>query len=159
MSEKLINDMNLLLEEKIDFLNQIYDYTKKQSTAVQSDDNIKDIETFVELKEIVIKKVDNIDLEFFNLINEFKNKEGIQSMEDLDTEKYPQAKKLQSSTADILSLLKKIKDIEQKNCITLNQAIKNVKGKLKNINTGKKMVSGYNTYKNVSNSVMIDQKR
>lgn len=160
MSEKIMNEMNLILEEKLKLLNNIFKYTKRQEEVVTSD-NVVDIETFIKLKQIEINKIDKLDIQFYNLYNELKQKEDILKLENLEVKKYPQAKKLKSLTTEIFNLLKQIQSIEQKNSVALKSTLENVKTELRNINAGKKMVSGYNTYKNVYNnsSVIIDQKK
>ncbi|WP_066505885.1 flagellar export chaperone FlgN [Abyssisolibacter fermentans] len=160
MSEKIMNEMNLILEEKLKLLNNIFKYTKRQEEVV-TNDNVVDIETFIKLKQIEINKIDKLDIQFYNLFNELKQKENILKLENLEVKKYPQAKKLKSLTTEIFNLLKQIQVLEQKNSVALKSTLENVKSELRNINAGKKMVSGYNTYKNVYNnsSVIIDQKK
>lgn len=158
MSELLIKKMVTLLKEKQELLVQILKYTKDLSKVVDTED-VRDIRISVELKQIIIDKVDKVDEDFYKAFSELKQKENIDEISQLDLEKYPQAKEIKEKTKEILLTFKEIKKIEDDNLIRANISKNKLKVKLKEVNRGKKIINGYNAYNNAYVSVMIDQKK
>lgn len=135
----LITEKKLLLEEMLLF-------TKQQAKALK-DENFEELEKLLDEKDVIIEKIDDIDLRFRSL-----KLEG--QVEDEET---------LSLLSQIEKVLNNIKILDDANNKKLSQAMTEMKGDLKDLRQGKRAVDGYRssdpyqTFASLGGTLFIDQ--
>lgn len=155
----MIDNINKLIEisnEKEDLLSKYYDLTNTQNNLIQSEE-LEEFDKVLENKTKLIKKTDNLDLEFIKLYDEFKAKENIDSIEEIEIDKYNNLKELKDIISKISKLLKDIEKVEKANMTLMERSFSKVKLGLRNIKHTKAAHRGYSH--NPVGSIMIDEKK
>ncbi len=150
-----LENMIKLLKKKIEYLNSIYEKTETQYDVILKEDMEK-LFGLIKEKQVSIDSIDKLDEVFLDQYTVFKNDNQVENISELDSQKYPQIKELKDNIETINKLLNDIKEQEMKNNVELNKRFQSVKNKLKSVKKGKKMVKGYDSYKNLAGSAFID---
>ena len=126
MMQDNLNKLLLLLDKKIVCLETMLSLTSEQKIAIDNDD-VENLESFLDKKDIIIKEIDEIDSIF----------------DDNKSEELLQDKILKSKLNNIQSLLKNIKLIDDDNNNNLSKAIDENKHRLKDVRHGQRAMKGY----------------
>lgn len=153
---KNIDKMISLSKEKKTMLNTILDLTNKQVNIIKNE-NLDLLESIIEDKETLIKKIDIIDVEFIELYNSIKEKEGIDTFDEINIKKYDNIKDLKDIVKDLNDILTEISKMDKENSKNMKLSIKEVKKSIKNVKKGKKAYKGY-SYEGPA-SILIDEKK
>lgn len=151
-----INKIILLSMEKKSSLDKMLNLTENQQKAIEEED-LDLIGTILEDKEKLIIKIDKIDIQFIELYNSIKEKEGISSFDEIDVKKYDNIKNLKNIVSEINNILRKISNIDKENTKKMKLSITNIKLDIKNVKKGKEAYKGYN-HESVE-SILIDEKK
>ena len=141
-----ILSLNNLLEDKLSCLMKMLRLTQSQSTSIR-DDEIENLESLIDKKSELIDKIDALDYKF-------KDELGDNKIEDAT---------LLSSLAEIESILKKIKQIDDKNNEDLSNALSDMKGNLKDVRQGQRAMKNYGnsapyqSFASLGGTLFIDQ--
>lgn len=154
--ENNIDKIIALSREKKNILDLILDLTNKQEKAIE-DDDLDTLAFILEEKENLMSKIDTKDIQFLKLYELLKGKEGVDTFDEIDINKYNNIKDLKNVVADINDILTEIYNLDKKNREKMKSNIDNVKLNIKNVKKGKKAYKGYN-YEN-GDSILIDEKK
>lgn len=154
--ENNIDKMIFISKEKKELLDTILDLTNKQKEAIEKND-LENLGLILEDKEKLMGKIDSMDIEFLKVYNFLKEKEGIETFNEIDIEKYNNLKCLKDIVSDINNVLRGISNQDKENTKTMKLSINNIKQDIKNVKKGKKAYNGYN-YEN-ADSMLIDEKK
>ena len=152
----MINNMIQLSNEKKVLLKDILNLTQKQKTVIE-DENMDALTKVLSDKDQIMKSIDLLDINFLSLYNSIKSMENIDSMEDIDVDKYSNMKILKSNINEISLILNSIKILDNDNTRMMKTNLQNIKSGLKHVKEVKKAYKGYN-YEAVE-SMLIDEKK
>jgi len=155
--EKFINEMIAISSKKQELMKEILEITKRQREFIKLG-KIETVSKQIELKERIINEVNKLDLEFYQIYNELK-KSGIEGLDKLDVNKYPQLKELRVIVENILSITNETKVIDDENILRLQNEKKDLSIKLKGLKQGKRASNAYGAQKNMTESVFLDKKK
>lgn len=141
-----ILSLNNLLEDKLSCLMKMLRLTQSQLTSIR-DDEIENLESLLDKKSELIDEIDALDYKF-------KDELGDNKIEDAT---------LLSSLAEIESILKEIKQIDDKNNEDLSNALSDMKGNLKDVRQGQRAMKNYGnsdpyqSFASLGGTLFIDQ--
>lgn len=156
MTIENIDNMIRLCRQKKEILLNILDLTKDQGRLI-ADDNLDDMETVLQSKQKAMEEIDILDLDFLRLYNEVKGTEEIESISNIDINKYSNLKDLKNLVASINSILDEISALDTKNTVEMRKNLKIIQKNIRNVKDGKKAYNGYN--KDPQGSMLIDEKK
>lgn len=158
MDKQLINDLYLAIERKLELFNEIYNITLKQQQDIENND-AENIEALVQQKQTVIDEVDKLDLRFLEGYKTLKETLNIDKLDKIDTDKYPELKKLKENVQKIMEIAPQIMELESSNKEKLDQIFQRVKNEIKQINLGKKSIKAYEPTPVNNDGIFIDKKK
>lgn len=156
MTIENIDNMIRLCRQKKEILLNILDLTKDQGRLI-ADDNLDDMETVLQSKQKAMEEIDILDLDFLRIYNEVKGTEEIESISNIDINKYSNLKDLKNLVASINSILDEISALDTKNTVEMRKNLKIIQKNIRNVKDGKKAYNGYN--KDPQGSMLIDEKK
>lgn len=156
MIRKNIDKMIELSNSKKTCLGEILELTKKQKTLIEND-NMEKIEELISSKDKLMKAIDILDIEFLSLYDEIKKTEDVDSLDELNLEKYKNIRQLQEAIGRINKLLKDISIIDKENTRIMKESLEGVKSSLRQVKEVKKAYKGYNY--SSGGSILLDEKK
>jgi hypothetical protein len=159
MVSNLQEEIKGLLENKKEHLLGILDFTKLQKTAIDQSDETK-LLGFIDEKQKLIDKINTIDNSFIKKLEQLKLELGIKSLEEINANANPEYKAIKIETEGIYKILQEIMELEKENNSRIKKEYDDVKEKIKEINSSKKMTSAYEKMgKSYHGGAFIDKKK
>lgn len=156
--EQIVNNLHKLIDKKIELFEEILRITVKQKEDIAK--NVaNNIQELVDKKQLVINHIDEIDKAFNQQIIMIKKMLNIDSLENIDTLKYPRLAALKGKISGLFSISKNIMNIEKENMDNLNLLFNDIKIELKQINSGKKSIRAYEPTSIATDGIYIDRKK
>ena len=156
--EDIINKMQQLLVNKKDALTCIYDLTVKQKEDIET--NMGDnLENFIDKKQEQIDKIEIIDNLFNNVFQLLKSEMKVDTLDDVDFERYPNLKNIKKQVIEIIELTSKIMEVENRNKEKVDKIMNEIKDDLKKVRYGKKSIDAYDKPNVNVDGVYIDRKK
>lgn len=156
--EKMMNDLVELLEEKKAVLEKIHELTLKQKEDIENNQG-DNINGFIDKKQVEIDKINVIDEDFANTVKKLKLELDIESLEQVDTDRFPQMKVMRVKIEEILNLGNDIMKLEEYNKDKIIEIINHIKKDLKAVNLGRKSVKAYEKPNIDVGGIYIDRKK
>lgn len=153
-----INLLAELTETKYQIMKEIYELTKKQKVDIQSGD-ADELVRDVEKKQEKIEEVNSLDKQFYTVYVKVKQMLNINSIEEIDVNKYPEIKELKIHVEKVLEVVKLIDNIDKINNEEVKKEFEKVKSEMKNLKTSVRANKVYNTKYNHAQGVFIDNKK
>ncbi len=156
MTYEKIDRLISITREKNKLLQDMLSLTKKQKEAIKKDahDNLA---TCLEEKDRIIKQIDQLDRSFLEFFSEIKREHQIDSIDQLDTNLYPNLKELKEVVKEVTSTLLAISLLDEENSKSIKEKLESTKAELTRIKNGQKAYKGYK-YK-FSESFLLDEKK
>lgn len=155
MVNDIIYEMIALTKKKLESLNIILSLKPRQKEAIQQE-NMEDMESILVNIQSQIGKIDEIDSLYKLKFNELKAIIDVETISQLDSMKYPNAKILIDRLKEIKSVLASLKSLDDENNIIMNEKFEETKERLKNLRQGQKMAKGY--FSDYNGTMFIDER-
>lgn len=147
-----------LIDRKRQLFDDIMEITQKQKKDIE--ENAADtIEELVAQKQLVIDSVDEIDKSFAEKFALLKKHLNVNSLDEVDFTKYPILKILKLKVEEIMSMARKIVEIEEVNKEKLAAIMKELEAEMKRLSVGKKSIKAYEPTIISSDGIYIDKKK
>lgn len=156
MTKELIDNLISISKEKKQLLEEIHDFTKKQREGIKKEDMGK-LNDILDEKDHIIKKINELDISFLTTFSQIKKEEGIENIDQIDVDKYPNLKKLKEIVKEISSSLIAISLLDEENNKNIKAKLEETKKELRRVKDGKKAYKGYNS--TITGSMLIDEKK
>ena len=117
-------------------------------------DNLNSI---LDKKDNIIKEINELDRTFLTIFSQIKKDEGIDDIDELDVQKYPNLKDLKDVVTEISSTLVAISLLDEENNKNIKKKIEEIKMELKKVKDGHRAYKGYNVP--MTGSILIDEKK
>lgn len=156
MTKELIDNLISISKEKKQLLEEIHDFTKKQREGIKKEDMGK-LNDILDKKDHIIKKINELDISFLTTFSQIKKEEGIENIDQIDVDKYPNLKKLKEIVKEISSSLIAISLLDEENNKNIKAKLEETKKELRRVKDGKKAYKGYNS--TITGSMLIDEKK
>ena len=153
----IIQLLDLINNKKQQF-DSIMEITLQQKKDIEENE-AKRIEEFLDQKQTVINSVDEIDKAFSERFGLLKKQLNVNTLEEVDIAKYPMMKILKFKVEEIMSLAKKIMQIEESNKEKLTLMMIELKTEMKKLNVGKKSIKAYESPIINNDGIYIDRKK
>lgn len=170
MSEKenvTLEDALRLIEDKFSQIEEYFKISQKQNSLlengkynereIENQDDFSEIESLIEEKDTIIKKVNSLDDEFVETFERYKKTlkdDNLDSIADNET-----FKKLQDYIRLIFEKLEEIKKIEIDNQDKLNEVFDGVKKDIKNFNESTKNQIPERPVTDLDKGFYVDEKK
>lgn len=158
MRNQLINDLNQIIEKKLELFHEMYKITVSQQKDIEENE-ADNIEVLVQQKQQVIDKIDKLDESFVEGFNKLKKEFQLDSVDLIDTNKYPEMINIKNHIKSIMGIAHKIMELENSNRIKLENIFQSVKEELKQLNKGKRSLRAYEPKPIYNDGVFIDKKK
>lgn len=158
MKSQLINDLNRIIEKKLELFNKLYDITLEQKKDIENNE-ADNIEILVQQKQQVIDKIDKLDADFLAGYNKLKEELQIDNLDFTDTAKYPEMKNIKAHIEKIMGMAHKIMELENSNRERLESIFQDVKNELRQIKAGKRSLKAYEPTPVYNDGIFIDKKK
>lgn len=162
---ELINILIQTSEIKYHIMSEIYEITKIQGINIENANTDSLLEN-IEKKQQKIDEINKLDQKFYSGYINIKEHLKITSLENIDTQKYPNIKDLKQNISNILNLTKDIDALDKgnnqnvkKEFDKVKEELNNVKKDMKSLSNNMKAHKGYNTKYNHAQGVFIDNKK
>lgn len=156
MISKNIDKMIQLSKAKKEDLSEILELTKKQKIYIEND-KMDSLDDTISAKDNLMNKIDLLDLEFLSLYGEIKKMENVESLDEINFEKYKNITRLQENIREINRILKNIASIDKENTRIIKEEFSEVKSGLRQVKEVRKAYKGYNY--SPGGSVLLDEKK
>jgi len=154
---KIILQMETRLDEKKALLDRIMIVTKNQVDTIKNKEFDHLVRT-TEQKDLLIRKIDDCDIKFLELVELIKEVLHIESLENIEIAKYPEFGEVKKKVAGIIELITEIKSIDDKNIENARSLKLETDKKVGEIRTSKKVKSAYDVHKENKKAVFFDKK-
>lgn len=158
MRSQLISDLNQIIEEKLELFHEMYKITVAQQKDIEENE-ADNIEVLVQQKQEVIDRIDKLDESFLAGFNKLKKEFQLDSIDLIDTNKYPEMMNIKNHIKSIMGMAHKMMELENSNREKLDSLFQNVKNELKQINTGKRSLKAYELKPIYNDGIFIDKKK
>ena len=156
--EQMLHRLVNLLEEKMIAMESIQALTLKQKEYIE--ENLGDnINSFIDKKQVEIDKINTIDEKFEDIVKKIKVELGIESLEQIDADRFPQLKVIRKKTEEIIDLANSIMKLEEYNKNKIIEIIDQIKNDLKTVKLGQKSVKAYEKPNIHVGGIYIDRKK
>jgi hypothetical protein len=152
----MIDSMVVLSREKNELLLEILQLTKLQKDVIEKED-MEELHYILDKKDKIMLEIDKIDVSFLTLYGQLKREENIDSLDEINTDKYPSLKDLKKVVGEVTSTLMSISLLDEENNKSIRESLERTKLELRRVKKGKVAYKGYNT--EVSGSMLIDEKK
>lgn len=159
MAKEYDNQLIQLLAKKKEYLIKMLELTKLQTIAIE--DKIDDkLNQYIDDKQQFIDRINVLDDEFAKRFDTLKKEMGVESLEQVVTSYPTHYQELKIITQEVKKLIEDIFMLEKENSVKLKQRFDDIKGKLKQVSGGKKMVSAYEgKNRGTANGAFFDNKK
>lgn len=151
-----IEKMIELSKMKKKYLTEVLQSTKNQRKFIENDD-MDGLNKVMENKDMLMKKVDLLDIDFLSTYNQIKEMENVDSLEKINPIKYKNLGELQEVIGNINIILSNISLIDKENTRIMKDSLEEIKSGLKQVKEVKKAYKGYN-YEPIA-SILLDEKK
>jgi Asp-tRNA(Asn)/Glu-tRNA(Gln) amidotransferase C subunit len=158
MNNQHLNNLNQIIEQKLELFKEIYNITIAQQKDI-ADNEANNIESLVQQKQQVIDKVDKLDQAFLAQYNRLKEELQLDSLDLIDTDKHPEMKNVKEHIKSIMGMAHKIMELENSNREKLDSIFQGVKNELRQIKAGKRSVTAYESKPTYNDGIFIDKKK
>lgn len=158
MNNQLINQLNQIVEHKLEFFTEIYSITMEQKKDIE-DNDADNIAALVQQKQDIIDRVNKLDEDFLSGYKKLKEELHLDSLDFNDTKKYPEMESIKTHIEKIMGMAHKIMELENSNREKLNAIFQEVKNELRQINTGKRSLKAYEPQPVYNDGIYIDKKK
>lgn len=134
--------LNEILVNKQALLKEISGFTRLQKDALTRDD-FDGLEILIAKKQARMDAVDKLDQQFVVYMEGLKRETGIKSLDELPSRRIPGTRELKANTAGVLELLHEIKAADDENTACIKEKMANVKGRIRQANSFKKVSAAY----------------
>ena len=156
MTKTNIDKLISLSKQKNQIINEMYGFTKAQKKEIEKED-INNLNKILDEKDKLIKRINQIDIEFLNIFSQIKKEEKVENIYDLDANKYPNLKDLKDIVTEISSTLMAISLLDEENNKNMKKRIEKTKLELKRVKEGQRAYKKYNVP--MTDSILIDEKK
>lgn len=156
--KELIMNLIKLLDTKKVFFEQILDITNRQKIDIESNE-AENLPELVDEKQQVIDKIDQIDNAFSVQLDLLKKTLNVDSLEKIDTVKYPELKTLKQKVEAIMEMARNVMTLEKENSIKAEEIFEKIKGELKNLKRGKVSLHAYDKPNVYTDGIYLDRKK
>ncbi len=156
MTTEYLDKLILLSIQKKNLLEKFLEKTKLQKEVIENEEMDK-LEKVLLDKDEIISDIDKMDIIYLETYGDFRKKEGIDSIKEIDINKYGNLKQLKEVTVEVSDLLSKIDLLDRENIKLIKDKVGNVKSELKNVKSVQTAYKGYNN-QDIS-SVLIDERK
>lgn len=155
--DSIINELLELMDKKSALFNNIMEITLEQKKDIGN--GAENMGKLIKEKQTIIDSVDKIDALFSERINVLKNQLKVNTLEDIDSTKYPMMKSLKNKVDGIMSQAAKIMEIEESNKKELTKIMDDLKKEMKQMKVGRKSLKAYDTPVINSDGIYIDRRK
>ena len=156
MTKTNIDKLISLSKQKNQIINEMYGFKKAQKKEIEKED-INNLNKILDEKDKLIKRINQIDIEFLNIFSQIKKEEKVENIYDLDANKYPNLKDLKDIVTEISSTLMAISLLDEENNKNMKKRIEKTKLELKRVKEGQRAYKKYNVP--MTDSILIDEKK
>lgn len=156
MTIELVDEMIGLSSEKNTLMEKLLNLTKDQSDSIKKVD-LESLDSILEEKSKYMAEIDELDKKFLVKFNSLKKIEGINTLEELDVDKYKNLKDLKALAKEIYSRLEEMSIVDKNNTKLMELNLETVKKDLKGVKHAKQAYKGYNYEPDVS--ILLDEKK
>lgn len=156
-TDSIINELLELMDKKSALFKNIMEITLEQKKDIEN--GVENMEKLIKEKQTIIDSVDKIDALFSERINVLKNQLKVNTLEEIDSTKYPMMKSLKNKVDEIMSQARKIMDIEESNKNELIKLMNDLTKEMKQMKVGRKSLKAYETPVVNSDGIYIDRRK
>ena len=157
-SREAISQLIKTSELKLNVLYELYELTKKQRKDIENKDDEYLLYT-IEKKQEKIEEINELDKNFYITFLDLKKDLAIDSIDEIDIEKYDNVKLLKEVVRSILEVTQNIQKIDKLNVEDVSRELEVVKGEMKNLKSSVRATKSYGNMYNHSQGVFIDNKK
>lgn len=158
MNNLLIQNLNQIMEQKLELFTEIFDITMLQQKDIESN-QADHIEALVQQKQQVIDKIDKLDASFLEGYKKLKEELRLDSLDKVDLVRHPELRMIKSSVEEIMKMAQQIMELENSNREKLDAIFQGIKNELRQINTGKRSIKAYEIQPVYNDGIFIDKKK
>lgn len=157
--EGYIQRLTEISEKKINCLKDMALLTMAQTEAI-NEEGIEGLRKLIEEKQIKIDEISAADEEFNACFTEFKQKLGVNSLDEARSSGIKGVKELQELIGGIMDLLREISETERQNKDKANGLLDDLGSKIREIREGRRVSSAYSPVTSLRPpSYFIDKKK
>ncbi|MDD2482185.1 MAG: flagellar export chaperone FlgN [Lutispora sp.] len=153
-----LSKLQELLEQKKAALGSIHKLTLEQQEDIEKNQG-ESLESFIDDKQKQIEKIEALDESFNQAFSLLKFELGIESLDQINIENYPQLREVKKTISEIMELTETIMVLEEKNKAKDAEIIDGVERELKTIKLGQKSLKAYDKPNINIGGVYIDRKK
>ncbi|MCG8540474.1 MAG: flagellar protein FlgN [Clostridia bacterium] len=146
--EIIINELLDISKGKYRYLQILLGIEKNLSKSIELD-KPQDIVRQIELKDKYTLEISELDMKFYTLFNKLKSGLGIDTIEKIKVEKYPQVKELKKIVGEILKLTEEIGTVDNENTQILEKGLETMGNKLRAMKQGGRVSNAYRAHKKI----------
>ena len=153
-----LSKLKELLEQKKAALDFIHKLTLEQQEDIEKNQG-EGLESFIDDKQKQIERIEALDESFNQAFSLLKFELGIERVDQINIENYPQLREVKKIIGEIMELAETIMGLEEKNKAKVAEIIDGVKRELKTIKLGQKSLKAYDKPNINTGGVYIDRKK
>lgn len=160
-----MNDVNMLSDELAEILRKkknhllgMLNFTQLQTNAIEENDSSK-LHEYINEKQKHIDEIDALDKSFVQKFEQLKSILGIKSLDEITGTNAEFLKPVRFELDGIYMLMDQILSIEKENSTKVKKKRDDIKNKIHEINSGKKMVSAYESKPISRGGAFFDKKK
>lgn len=157
MNKELINDLERIVEKKLELFQELNRITLNQRDDIQNNQG-DNLEPLVQEKQIIIDRIDRLDESFLRGYKILRDELQLDTLNKEDGVRHPELGNIKSTIQKIMELAQSIMELEKSNNAQLEEIFNNVKKELKQLNTGKRSLKAYEAAPVYNDGVYIDKK-
>ncbi|KAB3532051.1 flagellar export chaperone FlgN [Alkaliphilus serpentinus] len=147
--------------EKLKLVKELLELTikQKESLLAAEDNSTELLNRIVEEKQCIITTINHLDYDFSSNYDALLDSLGLKSLEGIKEEPVKGFKELKLVISEIMTVMQKIKILDDENHRLAIKNMEAIKGQLKTMKTGKMATNSYGKKYKESPSIFIDRKR
>lgn len=159
IARQMIDDIVEMQRKKLAWIQELLDLSKKQELSLNSG-SYHSLLDQIKHKQEVIEKIDHIDRVFYTDFLKLKRMLNVESMEDIDVEKFPNILLLKRLVQEIMDELCRLQELDFQNKDEVQKEIEKVKSEMKSLNHQVRANKSYaNGYKTETPGFFVDGKK
>lgn len=156
--QQLLDQMIALSGKKLELLGDLKTLSEEQKKAFQEKD-LDGIERILNRKDEIIEYVQKLDQAFLTTSENLKRQLGIESLEALSGTSLNGRHELKQLIEDITDIIEAVISFEKDSFNSASELKEELGGKIKGVNTGKKLTSAYSPKPTSTPSYFFDKKK